>query len=70
MSKMEGIERTIELLNGMLAEKELSLKDRLAIADRLLRAQSLKLKHADEGHGSKFDPPAAAGLEKGHVNGD
>lgn len=56
-SKTEGLDKTIELLNGML-ETSATTKEKLSIADRLLRAYSLQLKHTDEGKGTKFSEPS------------
>ena len=57
MSKTEEIDKTIEMLNDQLGRSK-ALKDRLAITDRLTRLYSLKLKHADDGKGGKFNLPA------------
>jgi hypothetical protein len=51
--KTEGLDQTIALLNGML-ETAATVKEKLQIADRLLRAYSLLYKHSDEGKGGKF----------------
>ena len=51
--KTEGLDKTIELLNGML-ESAKDTKEKLQITDRLLRCYSLQLKHADDGKGGKF----------------
>jgi hypothetical protein len=63
MSKTEGIDKTIELLNGMLAKEE-AVKMQLAITDRILRAQALKLKHSDDGKGGKFTAPEQQGTDE------
>jgi hypothetical protein len=64
MSKTADLDRTIELLNGMLSSAE-SVKEKLQITDRLLRAHGLKYKHDSEGKGAKF-----GALEKGTDNGN
>lgn len=51
--KTDDLDATIKLLNDMLATAE-SIKDKLAITDRLLKVHSLKYKHSDEGKGGKF----------------
>ena len=51
--KTDGLDKTIELLNSMLETAE-TVKEKLQIADRLLRAYSLLYKHSDEGKGGKF----------------
>jgi hypothetical protein len=57
MSKTAEIDETIRALNEELAKAK-SLKNRLAITDRLTRLYNLKLKHADEGKGGKFNLPS------------
>lgn len=47
------LDATINLLNEMLQAAK-SVKDKLAITDRLLKCHSLKYKHSDEGKGGKF----------------
>jgi hypothetical protein len=47
------LDATIKLLNGML-EKAESLKDKLAVTDRLQKFYALRLKHSAEGKGGKF----------------
>lgn len=47
------LDATIKLLNEMLQSAE-SVKDKLAITDRLLKCHSMKLKFTDEGKGGKF----------------
>jgi hypothetical protein len=69
MSKTEEIDKTIESLNAELAKPKLSLKNRLAITDRLTRLYSLKLKHSDDGKGGKFALPSpSTGAD--HANGN
>jgi hypothetical protein len=52
-ANLEGLDKTIQLLNGMLEATE-TTKEKLQIADRLLRAYSLLYKHVDSGKGEKF----------------
>ena len=66
MSKTEDIDKTIELLNGMLEKEATSLKEKLSVTDRLARFYALKYKHSDEGKGGKFAPSQAT---SGHDNG-
>jgi hypothetical protein len=49
----DDLDKTIELLNDMLQVAE-SIKDKLAITDRLLKCHVMKLKFTDEGKGGKF----------------
>jgi hypothetical protein len=59
--KTDDLDATIKLLNDMLQGAE-TVKDKLAITDRLLKCHSLKYKHSDEGKGGKFaalDTPEA-----------
>lgn len=51
--KTDDLDATIKLLNSMLESAE-SVKEKLAITDRLLRCHSMKLKFTDEGKGGKF----------------
>jgi hypothetical protein len=54
VSKTDAIDETIRMLNLLLAKPKLSLKDKMAITDRIIRATALKLKHDDTGKGGKF----------------
>ena len=47
------LDTTIHLLNEMLKTAE-TIKDKLAITDRLHKFYALRLKHSDEGKGGKF----------------
>jgi hypothetical protein len=51
--KTDDLDATIKLLNDMLKQAE-TIKDKLAITDRLLKSHSMKLKFTDEGKGGKF----------------
>lgn len=64
MSKTLDIDKTIDLLNGML-EKAESLKEKLSVTDRLARFYALKYKHSDEGKGGKFAPQEQSGHDNG-----
>jgi len=56
VSKTAELDETIAVLNTLLAAA-VKPKDKLLIADRLIRAYSLKLKFSDEGKGGKFAAP-------------
>ena len=57
------LDTTIQQLNTMLQGEGLSVKDRLSITDRLLKAYAMKLKFAADRKGGKFnqlpDPPVS-----------
>ena len=62
MSKTDAIDETIRMLNGYLAKAK-TLKDRMAITDRIIRATALKLKHDETGKGGKFAAVTATGAD-------
>lgn len=49
----DALDDTIKLLNEML-EKADTVKDKLAITDRLLKCHAMKLKFTNDGKGGKF----------------
>ena len=53
MTETADLDKTIELLNGMLAAAT-GIKEKLGITDRLLKCYAMKLKHSDSGKGGKF----------------
>jgi hypothetical protein len=65
MSKTADLDKTIDSLNEWLSAAK-NTKDKLQIADRLIRALSLKYKHDTEGKGSRFTMP----LEPTAPNGE
>lgn len=70
MSKTGDLDRTITTLNGWL-ESAKTQKEKLAVADRLIRALALKYKHSDEGKGGKFTPqPDAPTNGAAHVGNE
>lgn len=64
MSKTADLDKTIDLLNGML-EAASSIKEKLSVTDRLARFYALKYKHSDEGKGGKFAPQEPSGHDHG-----
>jgi hypothetical protein len=62
VSKTDAIDETIRMLNGYLAKAK-TLKDRMAITDRIIRATALKLKHDETGKGGKFAAVPANGAD-------
>jgi hypothetical protein len=73
MSKTADLDTAIDTIQGWLSSAK-TQKDKLAIADRLIRALALKYKHDTEGKGGKFQVPsepatngaAHAGSEPSH----
>jgi hypothetical protein len=69
MSKTDDLDKTIDQLNEWLACAK-STKDKLQIADRLIRALSLKYKHDTEGKGAKFTMPLEPPATNGEAHAD